>query len=110
MRHKNPARAEEMEFTIALWQESGLSQYAFCKREGLARSTFQYWAKKFNGDKPIPKSKAKKFLSVNLSGPSNSRMLTPISAGLEIHFPNGVKVCCPTGFSQEGLERLIHLY
>jgi hypothetical protein len=34
---------------IGQWRDSGLSQRIFCKREGLALSTFQWWRQRLAG-------------------------------------------------------------
>ena len=46
MRKNQKYSQEEMFLAIELWQESGLSQFKFCKREGIAKGTFQYWLRK----------------------------------------------------------------
>lgn len=37
---------QEMRRLYAKWQESGKAKVAFCKEEGIIKSTFYYWAKK----------------------------------------------------------------
>jgi hypothetical protein len=40
---------------LAAFAESGLSQKAFCEREGVALSTFQYWKRRL-GHRPLAES------------------------------------------------------
>jgi hypothetical protein len=50
----NQANTRELMFSkIREWQESGLSQAAFCKQSNVAYGNFHYWYKRFrNVDSP----------------------------------------------------------
>ena len=110
MKHRNQERAEEMELAIALWRESGLSKYAFCRNEKIGRATFNYWLKKYGNtlnpplSKKISKPKKQSFVPVTISSPEQS------DAELEIEYPNGVKLRLPFDLSQDKLRTLIDLY
>lgn len=39
--------------TIDLWQRSGLSRAAFCRRQGIPYEAMGYWVKKFGSSKPV---------------------------------------------------------
>ena len=43
---------------LSAFAGSGLSQKAFCQREGLAPSTFQYWKRRLANDDAAPSSEA----------------------------------------------------
>jgi hypothetical protein len=113
MKHRNQERAEEMELAIALWRESGLSKYAFCRNEKIGRATFNYWLKKYDNTlnpplskktgKTIGKSK-QSFVAVNISSPE------PSYSELELEYPNGVKLRLPFDLSQDKLRSLIGIY
>lgn len=117
MNYSSEQRAEEMQLAIVeLWQESGLSKYAFCKQEKLSRSTFNYWLERFGHSlasllrkqRTSLSSKTKNtasFVTVNLeSTPSDA---TP---AIELEYPNGVKLRLPPGFTHEQLRLFIMMY
>ena len=113
MKHRNQERAEEMRLAISLWQESGLSKYAFCRNEKIGRATFNYWLKKYGNklnpplSKKTSKSKAKSkqsFVPVTISSPE------PSYSELELEYPNGVKLRLPFDFPQDKLRALIGVY
>jgi hypothetical protein len=111
MKHRNQERAEEMELAIALWRESGLSKYAFCRNEKIGRATFNYWLKKYGNtlnpplSKKTSKAKSKQsFVALNISSPEQPY------CELELEYPNGVKLRIPFDVSQERLRSLIGIY
>ena len=57
MRSTDKGKLEEMTFAIELWQESGLSQRAYCEQEGYTISKFNYWVNKLARMKNTPSSK-----------------------------------------------------
>lgn len=71
---------KEMEAVIASYRSSGLTQRAFCEREGIKLPTFSYWFRRVGQDNPASGS----FVEVS-----------PVAASaeeLEVVFPNGVIV------------------
>ena len=107
-----------MELAISLWQESGLSKYAFCKKENLDRTTFNYWLSKFGhklGKRKGSRSKSDKpkrspssFVPVEVSSQTEESKLT-LTTTLEIEYPNGVKLSLPIGITTDKLRELISL-
>lgn len=79
-------RRQAMFHLVEEYLVSGQSQLSFSKKHGIAKSTFQNWCKKYNGQKaPVSKQQpVRHFMPVQVS-PSPS---TPFSA--ELAFPNGV--------------------
>ncbi|MHB2148173.1 IS66 family insertion sequence element accessory protein TnpA [Calditrichota bacterium LG25] len=72
-------RRDEMFKIVESYYQSGLTQPAFCKKQGLSKSTFLYWLKKYRKEKQndfLP-------LSVNKS---------KTSFNLELDLPNGIKI------------------
>lgn len=104
---------EERLLAISMWRESGLSQGAFCKQEGISRSTFQHWRRrldptyvkmtdtKFQRMKVIPD-----FIPVKILAKAQniSEVVT-----LEIHYPNGVKIVCRENLESSRLQTLIQI-
>lgn len=118
MNHSTEERSKEMKLAIELWQESGLSKYAFCKREKLSRATFNYWLVKYGYDlsepfrkkskKKVLGSKTKKpssFVAVNLE--SQSHQSIPM---IELEYPNGVKLRLAHDLGYDQLQRFITMY
>lgn len=73
--------AEEMEFLLDLFAQSGMSQRGFCDQQGIKLPTFSYWYRKL-GKSTTPSCPG----FVELGGPA------PSCSGLEVVFPNGVVV------------------
>lgn len=105
---------EEITLAISMWQESGLSQTAFCKREGIARSTFQHWMKRRGLAGIRPKGKktrpAQSFIPVSVSKEVPVSAPAPALAELELVYPNGVRVQCPAGMDIEQFKQLVTLF
>lgn len=102
---------EEKKLAVELWQESGLSQYAFSQQEGLVRSTFQNWVKKYSCSASTNRNSSKvsksveSFVHVQLSSPGPTPG-QPDSV-LTIHYPNGVKLTGIEGLSSQEVLSLI---
>ena len=115
MKYRNKERAEEMEFFIALWKESGLSKYSFCKQENIDRTSFNYWLVKHGHKlnppflKKMPKVKKGSFVAIDISTPNEIRS-SKVFSELELEYPNGVKLRLPKNFNKEELRTLISLY
>jgi len=97
---------------ISLWRESNLSQGAFCLREGIARSTFQHWRKRYDSTyvhqgkkKAIPSKSAKQsFIPLEMKGTTSS-----VCNALEIIYSNGVRIKCGLAISSDDLQKLVTL-
>jgi len=102
---------EERALAIELWEESGLSRSKFCEREGIAKTTFQEWVKRYGNIDSINSSLRKSeyseegFLSVKVSSSSSS--VGDTDTPLTIHYPNGVKLTGLKGLSSGELLSLI---
>lgn len=104
---------EERLLAIKMWRESGLSQGAFCKQEGISRSTFQHWRRRLDPTyvkMTTSKSKNKKvtpaFFPVEISAKDSSS--SKVST-LEIQYPNGVKIICRENIEISKLQTLIQI-
>jgi hypothetical protein len=107
---------------IAAWQQSKQPQAKFCKDNQLSISTFQYWLKKYKESqsetqtqkKPEEQRKSKSFLTVKLAEqeqqlPGLSVAQVGSSDDINIYYPNGVRLSCPTNINPELLCNLINL-
>ena len=101
---------EEICLAIELWQESGLTQQQFCDREKLSIKTFGNWLKKYREERSIKEpgiETSNVFIPVELPG----RIELPSARAnqIEITYPSGTRVMCPTGIGIEQLKTLINL-
>ncbi len=90
-------------------KESNQRQNYYCKHQGIAYSTFQYWAKKYR------KENSKNEVTANGAGfiPVKVREPAPIDKMHlpgQLHFllPNGVQVMCSETISAEVLKTLLN--
>ena len=87
----------------AAWRRSGLSQRAFCERDGIKLATFSYWrAKERRGELPgrssvtpaAPGRLAPSLLPVVVAEAPPAPP-TPTPPAIEIHYPDGTRVTIP---------------
>ena len=72
-------RREEMFKIVESYYQSGLSQPAYCRQQGLNKSTFLYWIKKYR------KEKQNDFLPLQVNAAKTT-------FNLELDLPNGIKI------------------
>jgi hypothetical protein len=112
MRKNQKYNKDGMYLTIEQWQKSGLSQVQFCLREKISIKTFHYWLRKYRSEKEVesqlnPKV-SKTFIPVEVSGPASSNSIPLTSGRMELLFPNGVRMSCPSGVDIIWLKSLIN--
>ena len=104
-----PERRQEIKQLAERWPASKLTQQEYCERENIPLHLFKYWrTKQLAKQKEEAKSKAKgkTFIPVELHAvPSTAEY-----AGLELEYPNGVKLHCKAGMKLSALKTLITLY
>lgn len=109
MRKKQKSKAV-MYRHIERWKSGGLSGRQYCKEARLTKSTFYYWLKKYRHEKGFSvKPEVKKpeaFIPVDVSSVSNG--IISDSDHIEVFFPNGVQVSCPSGIDIRQLKTLIN--
>lgn len=91
---------------------SGMSQRAFCAKEGLALSTFAYWRKKFQREEHSGKRGARGSASsaipfIELSPRVRSERDAAELNGLEIKWPSGVSVRADGRYPSRTLLRIV---
>lgn len=89
---------------IERWQESGLSQKAFCKAEGVNYYRFKYWKTRrkqlgFQEEGGHP-------LFIPVSVPSTAKTYS----GIELSFPNGVRLSIKENLGLSELKELINCF
>lgn len=91
---------EDMYCYIEEWQRSGLSRKEFCKKHGIAASTFSYWYSKYRQSEGLePTTSSSDFIKVN----------PMLSDSLEVVYPNGVRIRLRQNSSISDLRALIQL-
>ena len=75
------------------WRESGLSQRAFCEREGVSLATFSYWRQKERlGGERAP-SPAPAFTELVVDHAPSASLTTAVA--IEVTYPDGTRVRIP---------------
>lgn len=108
MRKNQKYSQEEMYMAIEMWQESGLTQYSWCKQNNLSRNTFKYWLNKYRNDKKQVTS-VKTFLPVKVSTCETPDRPDNLLRDITITYPNGTKVTCPIDIEVNQIRALIKL-
>lgn len=107
MERATQERRAEMYGLIEAWESSGQGQKAFCQEQDISYSVFKYWLRKHRGI-GSPKQKSisvptGKFRPLGLKEGSS----IPV---LEVAYPNGVSVKCPSGIEIDQLRELVKLF
>lgn len=115
MGYSDSVRRKKALAALALWRESDLTQKDFCIREGIARSTFQYWCRNYDPDYPSKFKKdeqsaeapprQERFIPIELSATVSTSHL----GDFELIYTNGVRLRCPSSVSMDDLRKLIGL-
>jgi transposase-like protein len=83
------SKEQEMGRLYAKWQQSGKTKIAFCKDEGIIKSTFYYWVKKFQDPQPTVTKKRPAFTPLILEQNTLLNSKQPI---LRINYHTGVSI------------------
>jgi hypothetical protein len=82
---------------IKQWQETGMTQVAFCREQKISDKVFGYWYRKYKKE-----NNQNSFLPVQVN-PEN----TPIeTAPIEIHYPNMVRLLIDSNTPIEKIRQL----
>lgn len=86
-------------------------QKIYCKQQGLAYSTFHYWAKKyrqeFSENEAHSNNDAPGFIPVKVQPDVNTEQARIVNK-LHFLFPNGIQVMCPESVRPEVLRTLLN--
>ena len=88
---------------IQSWENSGLSQEKFFHQQGISKSTFGYWRKKYLKETVSNKGKDT-FIPVKVNKTTDKKPEV-----LEVVYPNGVRLVCSAGIDLSRLKPLIVL-
>jgi hypothetical protein len=89
------AQREKMEQLVLQWQDSGLSQSEFARKNQLKVHAFRYWVSKLRKDE----DNAPAFISLDGF----------VTSQISLHFPNGVELTLPAQTTVSVLKGLIQL-
>jgi transposase-like protein len=110
--NKELTNREEQDLAIELWQESKISQVAFCKQEGIVYNTFRGWMKRYRKTKglsgKVTTESHNGFLDVEIDQISTTLAVDHQNETITIRYPNGVELSCnlPLALSQNLLTLL----
>jgi deoxyribodipyrimidine photolyase len=93
---------EQMFSMITCWQQSGLSQKAYCQQNGIRYHVFHYWYKCFR-DRQSP-SRDEGFMPIKIQF---SNTINTASAHAELVLPDGKRLLFHQGVSSDFLKALI---
>ncbi len=93
---------EQMFSMITCWQQSGLSQKAYCQQNGIRYHVFHYWYKCFR-DRQSP-SKGEGFMPIKIQ---SSNTINTASAHAELVLADGKRLLFHQGVSSDFLKALI---
>jgi len=93
---------------ISRWEVSGLNQKEFCKAEGINYYKFKYW--KTQHSKELLFAQQKQPESESGFIPVTMPIIEDTISGLELSFPNGVKLNCNQGLQPAQIKELIKLF
>ena len=102
---KKSHRQDQMFKLIEACHQSGLTNKAFCRQQGLHPQVFYYWQRKYR--QRFPSNKPTDGCSLIPLELKEDKQQSPTS--LEIHYPNGVKVILHDEPSLDQLANLINV-
>jgi hypothetical protein len=85
-----------MQRIIAGFDGSGLSQQAFCHRQGLTLSTFTYWRRRLSSASP----NTDRFVEIEVVGDQAD------AGTIELHLPGGSRAVVGSTVSEDLISRL----
>jgi|SRR5665213_3478429 len=91
---------EQMFSLISQWQQSGLSQKAYCQQQSIKYHVFHYWYKCYRQQQPGADSSASAFVKLQIT--------KAVAAGaVEIYFASGTRLLFHQPVSSHYLKELV---
>jgi len=95
-----PEVREQMFKLIEQWQQSCLTQNAFCQQQSVKYHVFHYWYKRYREHRQAPQSDVSSFVKLQIA--------KPITDGsVEIIYPGGIRLIFHEPVSSNYLKALI---
>lgn len=98
---------EEKQTHITLWKESGLNKLEYCKQAGISYSAFCHWVHRYAPSLSPARKKGVKRKSTFIPIAVSEEKSIGISSPIEIRYPNGIHVLCPSGVDISVLKTLL---
>jgi hypothetical protein len=89
---------------IEQWQQSGISQKAFCSEHSLTVLKFQYWHKRYKAEKLPDESNEPSFIKMSVPV---AQMHGHSVGQAEVVFPNGIRILLHQEVSAHFLKALV---
>lgn len=86
---------------VEVWDGSGLSQKAFCKRHGIKPYVFSYWLRRYRTQRPIVRQEPSGFVSVEMDQVPDESVLA------EVIYPDGTRLILQERVSLSFLQSLL---
>ena len=99
MRNSSEAR-HQMFALIEQWQQSSLTQKAFCQQQSLRYYVFHYWYKRYREQQAGTEDNATSFVRLQITKPS-------FTGGVEINYPGGIRLIFHEPVSSNYLKALV---
>ena len=108
-------RARHWRRVLGAWERSGLTQSAFCRREGISLSTFHWWKRRLAADGKASarvgrsEQRGESFVEVRppQSAVAHVDLVAPITPIYEVVLPGGRSIRVGERFDSDVLSRLI---
>jgi hypothetical protein len=108
MRKNRKYSQQEMFGLIRKWEASGISQEKYLKDNGIAKSTFGFWRKKYLREQKGAAVQDRNFIPVKIDAPVEEYGQKAENQ-IELHYPSGVKLICSGNIEFARLMALIKL-
>jgi len=95
-----PDQRQQMFSLIEQWQQSGLTQKAFCEQQSIRYYVFHYWYKRYRIQQSGSSDNAGSFVKLQVAKPSSL-------GGVEINFPGGIRILFHEPVSSNYLKTLV---
>jgi hypothetical protein len=100
-----PEVRRQMFKLIEQWQQSNLTQKAYCGQQSIKYHVFHYWYKRYRHQHPIA---IRSGVDNNNSSFVKLQIAKPVTTGaVEIHFPGGIRLFFHEPVSSNYLKALI---
>ena len=95
-----PEVREQMFKLMEQWQQSDLTQKAFCQQQSIRYHVFHYWYKRYREQHAESKNNGSSFVKLQIAKPASA-------GSIEINYPGGIRIIFHEPVSSSYLKALI---